>query len=126
MLNDLQVEFGMGPATEELEAKCSTAAFPKLFMLREVESQVPLVAMSRPSPRDVAPPPCLPLDIKDLLQKDPRFFDGGLLVGWLWAACEAAAATDTAAVGCCASPPEQLSAPRTLSIGFKKAMLKKS
>jgi hypothetical protein len=30
------------------------------------------------SPRTVAPPPCLPLDIKDLL-KDARIFDEGFL-----------------------------------------------
>jgi hypothetical protein len=48
------------------------------------------------------------------------------LIGWLWAACEAAAAADTAAAGCCVSPPKHLSALRTLYIGFRKAMLKKS
>jgi hypothetical protein len=32
--------------------------------------------MSCPSPRTVAPPPCLPLDIKDLLKEDVRVFDG--------------------------------------------------
>jgi hypothetical protein len=31
-----------------------------------------------------------------------------------------------AAAGCCVSLPEQLSAPRTLYIGFRKAKLKKS
>jgi hypothetical protein len=46
------------------------------------------------------------------------------LVGWLWAAC--VAATDAAAAGCRVSLPEQLSVPKTLYIGFKKAMLKKS
>jgi hypothetical protein len=37
--------------------------------------QVSLVTMSRPSLRTVAPPPCLPLDIKDLLKEDGRLFD---------------------------------------------------
>jgi hypothetical protein len=37
------------------------------------------------------------------------------------AVCEAA---DVA--GCCVSPPEQLSAPTTLYIGFRKATLKKT
>jgi hypothetical protein len=47
--------------------------------------QVSLVTTSRPSLRTVAPPPCLPLDIKDSLKEDSRcfwmgFFDCGLLV----------------------------------------------
>jgi hypothetical protein len=37
--------------------------------------QVPLVTMSHPSPRTIAPPPCLPLDIKDSLRED--FLIGG-------------------------------------------------
>jgi hypothetical protein len=44
------------------------------------------------------------------------------LIGCLWAAYVAAAAT----VGRCVFPPEQLSALRTLYIGIKKAKLKKS
>jgi hypothetical protein len=79
----------MAPATEENEkAKCSTAAFPKLFTFREVR-KVSLVTMSHPSPRPVAPPPCLPLDIKDLLKKDVRFCDGGW-IDWL-VACKGTA-----------------------------------
>jgi hypothetical protein len=58
--------------------KCSTAAFPKLFTFREVGMQVSHVTMLCPSPRTVAPPPCLPLDIKDSLKEDSRFFDGGV------------------------------------------------
>jgi hypothetical protein len=77
VLNDLQAEFGTAPASEENEAKCSTAAFPKLFMFREVGSQVSLVTMSCPSLRTVAPPPCLPLDIKDLLKEDTGDFGMG-------------------------------------------------
>jgi hypothetical protein len=65
VLNGLQAEFGMAPAAEGGKAKCSTAAFPKLF------------TMSRPSLRTVAPLPCLPLDIKDSLKEDMRLFDGG-------------------------------------------------
>jgi hypothetical protein len=53
-----------------MKTKCSSAAFPKLFTLREVGSQVSLVTMSCPSLRTVAPPPCLPLAIKDLLKED--------------------------------------------------------
>jgi hypothetical protein len=67
--------------TEETEkAKRSTAAFPKLFKFREVE-QISLVTMACPSLRTVVPPPCLPLDIKDSLKEDVRFFDGGLMEG---------------------------------------------
>jgi hypothetical protein len=55
-------------------AKCSTAAFPKLFTFREVGTQVSLVKMSHLSQRTVAPPPCLPLDIKDWLKKDVGVF----------------------------------------------------
>jgi hypothetical protein len=36
VLSDLQAEFGPAPATEDSKkAKCSTAAFPKLFMFKE-------------------------------------------------------------------------------------------
>jgi hypothetical protein len=59
----------MAPATEESKkAKCSTAAF-----LREVGMQISLVTVSHPSPRTVAPPPYLPLDIKDSLKKEGGF-----------------------------------------------------
>jgi hypothetical protein len=75
VLNDLQAWFGMASATEETKRqKCSTAAFPKLFTFREVGMQVSLVTMSRPSPRTVAPPPCLPVDIQDSLKEDARVF----------------------------------------------------
>jgi hypothetical protein len=46
-----------------------------------------------------------------------------MLIGCLRAACEAAVYT---AAACGVSPPEQLSAPRILYIGFRKAKLKKS
>jgi hypothetical protein len=35
--------------------------------------------MSHPSWRTVVPPPCLPLDIKDLLKEDAEFLIGELL-----------------------------------------------
>jgi hypothetical protein len=60
--------------------------FPKLFTFREVGTQVSLAPMSRPSPRTVAPLPCLPPYIKDSLKEDVGFFDGGW-IDWL-AACE--------------------------------------
>jgi hypothetical protein len=105
----------MAPAAEEREVQnAAQTAFPKLFKFREVVMQVSLVTISRP----VAPLPCLLLDMKDLLKEDARFFDGRVLIGWLQAACEAAY--------CCVSPPEQLSAWRTLYIGVKKVKLKKS
>jgi hypothetical protein len=43
-------------------------------MFREVGMQVSLVTMPCPSPITVAPHPCLPLDIKDWLKEDVRFF----------------------------------------------------
>jgi hypothetical protein len=86
VLSDLQAKFG----TTAEEAKCSTAAFPKLFIFSEVGRQVSLVTVSSPSLRTVAPPPCLPLDIKDSLK---GFFDGELMEGFLmglvdWRAAE--------------------------------------
>jgi hypothetical protein len=73
------------------KAKYSTAAFPKLFMFRE-RTQVSLVTMSHPSQRTVAPPPCLPLDIKDSLRRMrvflmAGFFDGGLMGGFFNGDC---------------------------------------
>jgi hypothetical protein len=59
---------------EEREAESSSVAFPKLFTYREVGMQVSLVTMSHPSQRTVAPPLCLPLDIKDLLKEDMEVF----------------------------------------------------
>jgi hypothetical protein len=70
-----QAEFGMAPATEQSDTECSSAVFLKLFTFREVGTQVSLVTMSCPSQRTVAPPPCLLLDIKDLLKEDARLFD---------------------------------------------------
>jgi hypothetical protein len=56
---------------KRVKARCSTAAFPELFTFREkVGTQVSPVTMSCPSPRTVAPPPYLSLDIKDLLKED--------------------------------------------------------
>jgi hypothetical protein len=67
----------MVPAAEESKkARCSTAAFPKLFTFREVGTQVSPVTMSRPSLRTVAPPPCLPVDVKDSLKEDERILMG--------------------------------------------------
>jgi hypothetical protein len=74
--NNRQPEFGTAPAAEE----CKNAA--QLLFLSCL-TQVSPVTMSRPSLRTVAPPPCLPLDIKDLLKEDERFFDGGLMEGFL-------------------------------------------
>jgi hypothetical protein len=72
----------LAPASEESKRqKCSTAAFPKLFTFGEVESRFLLFQCQDHSQRTVAPPPCLPLDIKDSLKEDIRFFDGGFLMG---------------------------------------------
>jgi hypothetical protein len=54
-----------------------------LFTFREVGMQVSLLTMSHPSLRTVAPPPCLPLDIKDSLKEDKRIFDGGLMESFM-------------------------------------------
>jgi hypothetical protein len=62
--------------------------------------------------RTVAPPPCLPLDIKDSMKEDERFFMGDF--DWLMMLLAVV------------SPPEQSSAPKILYIGFRKAKLKKS
>jgi hypothetical protein len=78
VLSDLQGEFGTALAAAESEkAICSTAAFSKLFVFREAGMQVSLVTVSGASLRAVAPPLCLPLNIKDLLKEDKSFFDGG-------------------------------------------------
>jgi hypothetical protein len=45
-------------------------------MFREIGTQVSFVTMSHPSPRTVAQPPYLPLDIKDLLKEDMRLLGG--------------------------------------------------
>jgi hypothetical protein len=83
--NNWQAKFGMAPATQK-STRCNTDAFPKLFTFREVGTQVSLVIMSHPSPRTVAPLACLPLNIKDSLKVDTRFFDGLWLAayGLLW------------------------------------------
>jgi hypothetical protein len=57
-----------------------------LSTFKEVGKQASLVTVSHLYLRTVAPPPCLPLDIKDSLKKDMRLFDGGW-IDW-WAACE--------------------------------------
>jgi hypothetical protein len=62
----------------------------------------------------VVPPPCLPLDIEDLVKEDMRFLMGDF--DWL-------PLLVLLAVGFL---PQQLSAPRTLYIAFRKAKLKKS
>jgi hypothetical protein len=66
-----RLRFGTAPATEERKkARCSSAAFPKLFNAGfSCYNVTPL-----PENRIVALPPCLPLDIKDLLKKDTRLF----------------------------------------------------
>jgi hypothetical protein len=48
-----------------------------LFIFKEARMQVPLVTMSCPSLRTAAPPPCLPLGIKDSLKEDRKLLDGG-------------------------------------------------
>jgi hypothetical protein len=72
-----RLKFGTVLATEEnKKVRSSSAAFPKLFMFREAGTQVPCVTMSHPSPRTAAPPPCLPLGVKDSLKKHVKLLDG--------------------------------------------------
>jgi hypothetical protein len=62
--------------------KCSTAAFPKLFMFREVGMWVSLVTMSHHLPKNWCfMNPCLPLDIKDSVREDSGFSGGGFFHG---------------------------------------------
>jgi hypothetical protein len=72
------------------KAKCSTASFLKLFTFRERSRNADFSCYNvmRLS-ENCSPPPCLSLDIKDFLMEDR-----GVLIGWLWAACEAAAAAE--------------------------------
>jgi hypothetical protein len=55
-----------------------------LFTFREAGMQVSPVTMSCPSLR-TAVPPCLPLDIKDSLKKNLRFFALRAFALWLFA-----------------------------------------
>jgi hypothetical protein len=89
----------MAPATEGGEGKMQNSYFSQVLYIQSRE-QVSLVTMPYPSLRTVAPPPCLPLCIKDSLKEDY----GGLMTEGLmgldwWAACNNAAA----AAGCCVS-----------------------
>jgi hypothetical protein len=68
VLNDLQSEFGTAPAADGGEGKMWHSCFSLSCLYSETE-QVPLVTMSHPSSRTVAPPPCL-LYIKDLQEED--------------------------------------------------------
>jgi hypothetical protein len=58
----------------------------KVVYIQRSREQVSLLTMPCPSPRTVAPPPCLQLYMKDSLKEDVKFFEGffffivGLLV----------------------------------------------
>jgi hypothetical protein len=82
VLNDLQAEFGKAPAAEERERQ-NAAQLLFLSCLhsererereRERESRFLLLQCHTTPRRTIAPPPCLPLDIKDSLKEDERFF----------------------------------------------------
>jgi hypothetical protein len=66
--NNQQAEFGRPQLQKSARAKCSTAAFPKVFTFRERAGFSCYNVM--PLPGSAAPPPCLPLDIKDSLKED--------------------------------------------------------
>jgi hypothetical protein len=51
----------------------------QLFLSLEAGMQVPLVTVSHSSPRTIAPPPCLLLDIKDSEGGCEAFLDGRFL-----------------------------------------------
>jgi hypothetical protein len=56
--------------------------FLKLFIFRERSRNAGFSCYNvTPLPRTVAPPPCLPLDIKDSLKEDWGFFDGRFFDG---------------------------------------------
>jgi hypothetical protein len=85
-------------------------------MFRErSREQVSLVTVSCPSPRTVAPPPCFTTGYKRLTEGGREAF---LMGAFDWLALMLTLSG--------VSPPEQLSALRTLYIGFRKATLKKS
>jgi hypothetical protein len=77
VLNDLQAEFGTAPAAEESERQNAAQLIFLSCYIQRSREHGSAVTMPCPSPRTVAPPPCLPLYIKDLLKEDARFFDGG-------------------------------------------------
>jgi hypothetical protein len=96
VLDDLQAEFGMAPAAEENEkAKCSTAAFPKLFMFRERSRKTGFSCYNvTPLPQNRCSASLFPTGYKRLLKEEARFFDVGLMEGcfdggWVdWLAAE--------------------------------------
>jgi hypothetical protein len=63
----------MAQATEREKAKCSTAAFPKLFTFREIDNRF-LLLKCHALPENYCSTSCLPLDIKDLMKEDMRVF----------------------------------------------------
>jgi hypothetical protein len=75
--NNLQAEFGTAPATEGVKAKCSTAAFPKMFTLQRESRFLSLQCHG--------PPQELLLTSFTTVYK--RLAEGGRGLDWL-AACE--------------------------------------
>jgi hypothetical protein len=68
-----RLKFGTVPATEESKkARCSSAAFPKLFRSRNTCFPFYSVAALL---RNIASPPWLSLGIKDLLKEEVRLLD---------------------------------------------------
>jgi hypothetical protein len=66
---------------------CSTAAFPKLFTVREGGTQVSLVTMSHSFLRTVSLPPYFPLGIKRLVERGCEAFWWVILIAWCWLLC---------------------------------------
>jgi hypothetical protein len=80
--------------------------------------------MSHCSPRTTAPPPCLPLGIKDWLERNCwDWIDGFGLAGCKLLVRPPLTLLQLAVF---VSPPEQLSLPRTVYMGFRKVTLRKA
>jgi hypothetical protein len=71
VLNDLQAEFGTAPAAEERERQ--NAAQQHFLSSKKKRADFSCYNVT-PLPRTVAPPLCLPLDMRDSLKEGLSFF----------------------------------------------------
>jgi hypothetical protein len=107
-------------ARPQLQTKCSIAAFLKLLLFREVGTAGFSCYNVMPFPENCCSTSLFTTGYK-------RLTEGGCELFWwrmYWRCFDGNFWLAAAATGC-VSPPEQLSAPRTLYVGFRKAMLKK-
>jgi hypothetical protein len=114
VLSGLQAEFGTAPAAQLLFLSCLCSESNTHFSCYK----------SHPSLRTVAPPPCLPLYIKDLLKEDWLMDWWDCIGGWLdwWAACKDDSA---AAAGCCVSVSLRTKTLREIKETWDNARLRK-